>query len=74
MGARGTEPRRFGDFSKDRREAEDMIAFVAFVAEEQLGWGFTGAAFLANDVVEVGEFLRSWNRSLCSSPAQCCCW
>lgn len=70
--ARGAKPRGFGNGRKDRSEAENVIAFVAFVAKKQLGWGFAGTTFLANDVVEVGEFFGSWFWSLCSSSAQCC--
>ncbi|MCI41384.1 hypothetical protein A2U01_0062617, partial [Trifolium medium] len=64
------KPRGFGNGRENGCEAEDMIAIIAFVAEKQLGRGFAGVTFLANDVVEVG----SWNWSLCSSTTKCCCW
>ncbi|XLT41008.1 hypothetical protein HN873_072300, partial [Arachis hypogaea] len=40
---------------KDRSEIEDVIASVAFVAEEKLHWELTGGAALADDVVVEGE-------------------
>jgi hypothetical protein len=65
VGARGATPRGFRDGS----QAEEMVAFVAIVAKKQLGWGFAGVAFLANNVVIVedrGFFLGS----SCSSLTQ----
>jgi len=63
VGARGAKPRRFQGGS----EAEEMVAFVAIVAKKQLGWGFAGVAFLANNVVIVEGFFFG---SLCSSSTQ----
>ena len=68
MRAGRAKPRGFGNGWKDRSEAEEMIAVVAIVAKKQLGWGFAGVAFLANNIVVIvvegcGLFFGSWNSS-----------
>ena len=51
IGARGAEPRAFGDRGKNGTEAEEVVATVAFVAEKKLRRRVASAAFLAGNVV-----------------------
>lgn len=72
MGARGAEPGGFGDRRKDGSEAEEVVASVTLVAQEQLRGGLAGAAFLANDIVGGGGGF-GWLWSMGPSSSQCCC-
>ena len=54
IGARGAEPRAFGDIGKNWTEAEEVVTTVAFVAENKLGRGVATAAYLAGNVVVKG--------------------
>ncbi|XLR48513.1 hypothetical protein S83_033173 [Arachis hypogaea] len=55
MKTRGTEPKSFRNGRKDRSEIEDVVASVAFIAEEKLRWGPIRGATLADDVVVEGR-------------------